>query len=239
MRRIVLGTAALIIAATVAGDSPSQARWFAPSVGRFGGVGGFGLGYGMGGYGGYGYGGWGGAAYGGVAANNMQAYSQVIRANGQWKKDTAEADIKYEEARSKYIDNKEKWVKTWQEMREQYQTKKADDLERQKHSPEVLTAAARSGRPTPLSAESLDPITGKIHWPEVLQSDDYAAPRQALDQLFEVRSQAAGSGTSIKINETTSQMLEILRSNIQNVPTGEYLVARKFLESLAFAARAS
>ncbi|MSR57706.1 MAG: hypothetical protein EXS05_08540 [Planctomycetaceae bacterium] len=236
-RRIFLGTAALVIVTTVVGDRPGQARWFAPSVGRFGGfrMGGYG-GYGMGGYGMGGMG-WGGAAYGGAAANNMQAMSQVIRANGQWKKDTAEADIKYEDARTKYIDNKEKWVKTWNDMRGQYEAQKASDLERQKHSPKVLAAAARSGQPKPLSSESLDSITGKIDWPEVLQGDDYAVPRQTIDQLFEVRSQADGSGTSMKIRQATGQLLEILKSNIQNLPTGDYFVARRFLESLAFTAR--
>lgn len=228
MKRSVLGlVATIVIAGAAVGDRPAEAVWFNP--------GGMGMGYGLGwgGYGGYGWGG------GGTAAGNyMMGQSQVIRAEGQYNKDTSEAYINYEDARTKYIDNKKKWTETYFSMREQNQSRQAEKLERSRHSPETLAQAARSGVPKPLSSDAYDPISGRVTWPEALQATDYAALREDVEHLLELRTSTSGGGSfSIKLRQDIEKMTAILKSNIQNLPTNDYISARKFLDSLSFAVR--
>ncbi len=239
MNRIALGVAvACVLAGTTVGHRSAEGVWYNPRVGvGYGGYGrGFAGGYGLGGWGmGMGYG-WGG---GGTAAGNYaQGMSQVIRAQGQFNKDNAEAGIKYEEARTKYIDNKKKWTDTYFAMREQNQSKQAEKFERSRHSTETLTQAARSGVPRPLSTETFDPITGRIAWPEILQTTEYMALREDVEHLLELRaSTSGGGGYASKIHTDVEQMIALLKSNIQNLPSNDYIIARKFLDSLAFTVR--
>ncbi|MGQ0634424.1 MAG: hypothetical protein ACT4QC_07435 [Planctomycetaceae bacterium] len=184
-----------------------------------------------------GYGGWGGGWGGGtVAGNYMQGMSQVVAAQGQYNESTARAAISYEEARSKYIDNSKKWTDTYFQMREENEARTAERRERAKHSPETLRLAAQSGLPRPLSSEALDPLTGRIQWPEALQAPEYAQSREKLERLFEIRATTSGGGTGMSIQQATREMIEILKSNIQKIPTGDYIAARKFLDSLAHSA---
>lgn len=224
----VVCAAALGIAAGALAPE-AQARWFNPvGVGVYGGLGRYG-------YGGYGYGGygWGGGT---PAGNYMQGMSQVIRSQGQYNEQTSRAMINYEDARTKYIDNQKKWTETYFAMRELNDSKQAEKRERNRHSPETLTLAARSSAPGPLSSEVLDPLTGKLHWPDVLQAPEYAGPRTRIEQLFEVRA-STGVNNGHETFLATQQMIEILKSNIQTLPANSYIAARKFLDSLAYSAR--
>jgi hypothetical protein len=194
---------------------------------------GFGIGYGVG-YGGYGYGYGGGTA----AGNYMYGMSNVIRAEGQYNLLTSMAGVNNEEARSKYLDNKKKWQENYLQGQEQHQKMEAERFARSKHSSEALAAAATSDLPRKLSPDALDPVTGRITWPEALLADDYAAPRKELEQLFELRAKTTHTaGTSEKIRAATARLSDMLRKNIQNIPANEYVAARKFLDNLAWSAR--
>jgi hypothetical protein len=241
MSRIARSGIVLLALILLNGISPSRAsaqRWFNPAR-VAGGMGvGYGMGYGMRGYGrGYGYG-MGGYGGGTVYGNYLQGMSQVIRAQGQYNEQTSRSMINYEEARTKYIDNRQKWTETYFAMREKNQAAQAEKFARQKYSPETIAAAARSNVVKPLNSEALDPITGKLYWPQILMADEYATPRVEIEHQFELRT-STGGGTfdSIKLQEATQQMISQLKSNIHNLPTGDYITARKFLDSLLASAR--
>jgi hypothetical protein len=245
MNRTALKVAVACVAlATIVGVRPAQGVWYNPGIGiGYGrGVGlGYGVGYGYGLYGGYGYGGYGWGGGGTAAANYAQGMSQVIRAQGQYNKDTAESKIKYEEARTKYIDNQKKWSETYFAMREENQAKQAAKFEKSRYSQETLTQAARSGIPKPLSGQAYDPISGRVTWPETLQTSEYAETRKDVEQLLELRastsSNGGSGGYSAKIHENIEKMIAILKGNIHNLPTHDYISARKFLDSLAYTVR--
>src|SRR5438128_828828 len=62
----------------------------------------------------YGYG------HGGtVESNYMNGMANVIRAQGQVNAYNAQAAINYEQARSKYLDNKKKWTENYYQMKEE------------------------------------------------------------------------------------------------------------------------
>jgi hypothetical protein len=234
-QRISLSLSAVVLTALVTcGDQPASAVWFNPR-----GVGiGMGVGYGLGGYGyggglgyGYGYGGYGGGT---AAGNYMQGMSQVIRSQGEYNEQTTKAYINYEDARSKYIDNQKKWTETYFAMREQNQAKQAEKSERNRRSRESMEQVAHSAVPKPLSSEVLDPITGKISWPELLTGDEYAESRKKIESLLELRATTSGGGAKQQLFEETQKMISTLKGNIQNLPSNTYISARKFLDRLLY-----
>lgn len=218
------------IAVFLSGDRPAEGVWYAPRVGI-----GYGVGYGLG-YGGWG---WGYGNYGGgtAAGNYMQGAAQVIRAQGQYNEDTSKAMINYEEARTKYIDNRKKWTETYFAMKEQNQAKTAEKHERGRHSSEALATASRSSVPRGLSHEAFDPITGQLQWPEALMAPEYAQPREQIEQLLQVHA-TTGAANSVQIQQAVQSLNQMLKSNIQNLPANDYIAARKFLDSLAYTVRA-
>jgi len=226
MSRIRVFVLPLVFAAALAGISQPARAQVRPFVG-------FGIGFGVGmGYGGYGYGG------GTVASNYMYGMSNVIRAEGEYNLLTSAAGVNYEEARSRYLDNQKKWWQNYLQGQEAHQKMMAEKYAREKHSPEALASAAASGLPPQLSPDALDPVTGQITWPDVLQADQYAAERKELEQLFELRAKTTQTAaTSEAVRAAADKMTGILRNDVQTIPANEYMAARKFLDSLAWAVR--
>jgi len=188
-------------------------------------------------YFGYGYSGFGtgttpGAAY-------LSGISQIIWAQGEYNEATSRAYINYEEARKNYIANRKQWQQTYFAMRENNEAQRQRKLERDKHTPEALAYAAHSSAPRPLSSDALDPITGRLQWPDVLMRDEFSRDRLQIDQLFEVRASTGGADTDVvAIQRAVDEMIQILRDEIQDLPVDQYMAARKFLDRVAFSARA-
>lgn len=182
---------------------------------------------------------WGGAAGGGTStANYLFGVSQVIRAHGEYNELTSRAALNYEAARSTYLANKKEWTETYFAMREVNEARRRQKIEQSKYSKEVLETAARGAVPRRLSIESLDPVTGKLLWPEVLQEPEFARPREIIDQLFEIRATTSGTrSNAVLLDDSIKEMVEILKANIERLPVNEYIAARKFLDSLAYTAR--
>jgi hypothetical protein len=180
----------------------------------------------------------GGASYGGGTAegNFLFGAAQVIRAEGDYNLQTSQGMINFEIARSKYIENTNKWTQAYFQMREANQAFKIQARERNRHSAETLAQVAASDLPRRLSSDELDPVTGRITWPEALLDDQYAALRTDLEQQFELRAWTSGSaGTAAKIHDDTRNMVALLRSNIDQMPANDFIAARKFIDSLDYA----
>jgi hypothetical protein len=85
----------------------------------------------------------------------------------------------------------------------------------------------------------MDGITGEIYWPMLLQANEFTPFRTEVNRLF---AQRATSGTIagddyLKLYETLQMMTTQLRQRILDFPQMDYMVARRFLESLAYEAR--
>jgi hypothetical protein len=173
--------------------------------------------------------------YGSSYGNNM---SSLIRAQAQANVANAQAALTYEKAQSQYIANKKQWAENYFKMKEERQEYDAREREKNKVSPETLSAAAKIGVPHPLGVEALDPVTGHITWPAPLQASDYSKQREELQRLFEQRV-LTGQAEMVapKIHAATDAMTSQLRGNIEKMPAGDYMRARKFLDSLDYAAQ--
>jgi hypothetical protein len=95
-------------------------------------------------------------------------------------------------------------------------------------------AIAKSEKARPLSADGLNPETGKIVWPKALLDNQCKAKRTELEELFELRAKKSSCPESqIMIQETARRLDAQLRTNITKHSATDYVSARKFLNRLA------
>jgi len=171
-----------------------------------------------------------GYRYGSGAGNYANSMANLIRAEAQ-------SNLTSQQARSVAIDNQKKWAQNYFKMKEERQAYDARQREKNKPSPETLAAVAKSNLPRELGPNSLDPVTGHITWPDALQKNEYAETRTELEKLFAQRAETGHvAGTAEQIHSATEKLAGELRGHIEHVPAKDYTTARKFLDSLDFAA---
>lgn len=193
------------------------------------------------------FGGWGGFAYPGYASatSGTQAagvgISEVIRARGQYAQDIGQARILDAQATAAESDAKLRHVQDYFAMRKVNQDyMKQQEAERYHPTSQALHRFATDQLPPRPTNRQLDPSTGKITWPELLNAPEYSEDRQKLDALFSDRALSGGGlGTQnhVMIEKQAKDMLDKLKSHIRDMDTGDYLACRNFIESLSFESR--
>jgi len=174
-----------------------------------------------------------------TAAEGFQrGFADVLRAQGWRNLLNSKAAINYSEARRREIENREKWTKTYFEMRtmnRQYRSAERGPLP----TKEDWVRYAQAGAPSRLGTEELDAVTGKITWPMVLKTPEFAQEREQLEKLFAERAAKGMVGMEEyqEIEEVTNQMKEALKKQITDIPPVAYTTAKNFLNSLAYEAR--
>ncbi|MGW8257185.1 MAG: hypothetical protein ACWGMZ_06855 [Thermoguttaceae bacterium] len=191
-------------------------------------------------YGFYGdYGGYGGYVVDDRALTPGESYarglSDVIRSRGAYNVMSSQAAINATAAQKQEIENREQWTKTYFQMR--HENREARIAERRPPpTAEQLVRYAEMGAPKPLSANELDPVSGKIFWPRALRTDVFAESRKQLDELFAKRARYGDVSMEdvISINKLTKKMIAQLEQQIYDLPAMDYTRAKSFLESLAY-----
>jgi hypothetical protein len=183
---------------------------------------------------------WGGFGYhrGGYASTAGQgaAYgmSEMMRAQGYENLKNSEAAKNWEDVKTLEIQNRMRWTETYFEMR------KTNSAARAAEAGPAIThdqaiRMAKMGAPPRLVSTQLDPVTGYIEYPMILQDDIFAPYREELDKLFAKRASTGGSisfGEFQEIQSTVSSFTEALKEHVTKYPAGEYGRARTFLDSL-------
>lgn len=185
------------------------------------------------------WGGWGWGMGGGYASTAGQAaaygLSDVIRSEGYANLQNSEAAKNWEDAKTKEIDNRQKWTNTYFDMRRtNKEARQAEEGPAVTHDQAIRFAKAAA--PPRLTSAQLDPVTGHIEYPLVLTDKDYETYRDNLDKLFADRASSGGSlqyEEFEKIRGTVSKFKDALKSNVSRYPAGDYGRARTFLDSLA------
>jgi len=107
-------------------------------------------------------------------------------------------------------------------------------------APENLVRYSKNIVPGRLANYQIAPCKGKIKWPLVLQEQAFLQQRLQIDSLFLQRQKA---GVAVNRNacrraqDAVTQMRNELRARVRQMSHGEYLAARKFIDSLAFETR--
>jgi len=178
---------------------------------------------------------WGGSTAYGDYARGLAA---LTYAQGVYNRLTAEARVIHADAYAKELKNHEAAIESHFEMRRLNQEqRKAQRGPRV--STERLAALAERARPDRLDAPQLDPETGAIAWPVVLQGAELATLRSAVDAAFSRRASQGrlSSAEQEQVEQATEALSAALKHRIREIPATDYLAAKRFLSSLAFEVR--
>jgi hypothetical protein len=164
----------------------------------------------------------------------LRGRGDLYRGLGEYNLYTSDAYINYEEARSRWMDNKLKYAMMYWERkriaREHLATEAAEriatrDRWLKNRVPDV---------PARLTSAQLNPYDGKISWPRELRGEEFAVWRQHLESLFSVPANERDTLHQYEVKESVDAMRDILKEEILAMPSNQYLTARKFLESLSW-----
>lgn len=162
----------------------------------------------------------------------------VIRSMGQYNLDSSAATINLTEARKKQIANNKEWTNTYFQMREINQQQRNAEIERKRGTPEDWIRFAQAGKPKPLSASELNPVTGEIKWPILLTLPDFETQRAELEKLFAERSYKGvlDGEEFMKAKSLIEGVAASLAKKIKEFPADQYITAKNFLNSLSYVA---
>jgi len=164
----------------------------------------------------------------------QRGFADVIRSQGMANLYNAQAATEAQKARSAYLDNQYKATQTYFEMR-RYNTEARRAERSSPLSTEQYVRLARVEAPLALTNTQLDPLTGAIAWPAPLAIPEYTAFRAQIEKLFADRSSSYSSYGEIQ--KACNAFLDQLKADITKFPASDYVSARKFLDSLIYAAR--
>jgi hypothetical protein len=190
------------------------------------------------------YGQFGFMPYGGYYASTAgEGYAigmaDMVRSAGMATLMTSKAAVNAQEAGSMYLDNVMKSTQGYidrQRMLQSYQ----DSLRKPPPTSEQLYRMAQIGLPQALSASQLDPVSGKIAWPVVLRDEAFESYRKAAEGFFHdatAKPEAFSYDSYNQFLQTSNDCLADLKSRIKDYRPNDYIQAKKFIESLTYAAQ--
>lgn len=184
-------------------------------------------------YGGYGGNGGGASTAAGSAMNGM---ANAISAKGNYNLSTSAAAINMTQARKNSIQNQQLYEDTYFQMREANQAYQKAQIG-PRPTQEQLARWARDAAPRPVSTSEVNPVSGKVNWPAVLQQDGFAAQRATLEKLSAAMTTQGSLGFSDQMTarKTIESMFVELKAQIKDIPPQAYVDSRNFLRSMIYA----
>jgi hypothetical protein len=164
----------------------------------------------------------------------QRGYADVVRSYGMANLLNSQAANQIEQARKAYMENRLRATQTYFEMR-RYNTEARRAEQGTPLSMEQYVRLARQQAPEPLTATQLDPLTGTVSWPALLRTPAYEPFRLRIERLFQDR--ATGYIVYGEIQQAIEDFAAQLKDDIMKFPANDYVAAKKFLDSLAWAAR--
>ncbi len=164
--------------------------------------------------------------------------ADLWRAWGDYNYSTSLAHINNQEAARRALENHKQYVNDYFELRELNRTARA--LENgPKPTPEDLARRAQQGLPERLAADQFDANSGELYWPALLEHPQFAAEREAIEQLMAARTptdSGLGSPSHSLIRTLVAQMQQKLRTRLGTVSPMEYMEVKTYLDSVAYEA---
>jgi hypothetical protein len=184
-------------------------------------------------YGGY-YGGGGGGT---VEGSWMQGMASVISAQGNYNLATSAAAVNLTQAEKQDIQNRQQATNAYFAMQ---QTNRAATAAKRspRLSEEQLVRIAAQAAPKALDANDVNPVSGQVNWPSVLQDDMFNKDRVLVEQLLarQMSQGRLGIAEHEQLGDAIERMAATLKSQINSIPTQQYIAAKNFLKSLMYGA---
>jgi hypothetical protein len=168
----------------------------------------------------------------------FRGIADAMRSLGDAAKRFSEAEINEEIAKQRRIENHQREVTTWFDL-------KKVNLEWQRflrgprHTQADYARWAAADKPRLLNGSELDPVTGQLKWPILLQIQEFGPYRQIVERVFArwIMSGTLSWDDLDCVQQTTDAMLAMLKARIHSLPQMEYMDATNFLKRLSYTAR--
>lgn len=166
-------------------------------------------------------------------AKLITAQATAITATAGANKTNAEALQALEQARSLALGNNQKRT-------EVFYTKKTlhDNYKNLTQTPRPTqedllryNQYSQASAPRRLTKEEFNQLRGKISWPALLKREEFSEEREQLDALFTKRLDR-NQDISQEVQDLTEKMEINLRSLVRDVPSWQYVEAKKFVRNL-------
>ena len=171
-----------------------------------------------------------------AAGSAMNGMSNVISAKGNYNLSTSAAAINMTQARKNEIQNQQLKTDTYFQMRA---TNTAARKAEAGPPPtmEQIARVAREGAPRPVTANEVNPTSGKINWPAALMEDIFTPQREVLEQISVKQSKYGGLSISdqMQARKTIETMFAELKTQLAVIPPQDYTTSRSFLNSMIYA----
>ncbi len=185
-----------------------------------------------------GYSMWGWEAAATPPGSYLQGLASVVRAQGDYNLSTSAAAVNWTAAAKQGIQNEKDFVEAYFAIRAfNRQAREAENARERQITQEWLRFHP-SVKPNRLSPSELDPVSGTINWPMLLQSDELAGVRQDIQKAFTERHQLGmmSYNNYRMVQQITNKLLAEMLDKIHSIPTNEYIQGKKFLEALVYEA---
>jgi len=169
----------------------------------------------------------------------LRGLGALARSEGQANYYNSLAAINGQTAYSKFVENRKNAVDAYFYMRQSNRAGReaARDVRLTREEYVVL---AKKEAPANLTQQEYERTLGRIEWPDVLAGREFAAERDALDQVFRARSPGdfgAGSTFYSNVRQLTEAFQAKLKNKIGDYDAAQYMTAKNFLRSLAYEAQ--
>jgi hypothetical protein len=178
---------------------------------------------------------WGMGGGGTTAAESYQrGMADVIRARGEFQRQQAQAARDFEIARSAYIDNQTQWLAEYHQRQRMGEAQRQQQQQQRREAIDRARSARAAARTQELPVPSqIDPDTGEIDWPSVLQEPRYSDMTEKLDTLM--RQWAQGQDASVlapQVAQLADQLQTQLHANIRDYAANDFIAGDRLLTAL-------
>ena len=179
-----------------------------------------------------------------VAEGEGNAISAVTRSKGQFLIDQSQARINNAQADAMVMQNRKQMASDYFETRAVNQQNRFGDYaeRKKKHTQEALFRYGEEGRPTRLTSSELDPVTGQITWPIVLENPVFSQYTKPIDNAFVTRAEKNSRfsfDTYQQVNKDCKGIETELRTQMKDIGTQGYATGIEFMKRLKREVRAA
>jgi hypothetical protein len=169
-----------------------------------------------------------------VGESYARGMADLIRSQGLRNLFNSEALINYEEARTKYLENRIKNTETYFQMRSiNKEVRKATDF-RNAPTAEEWARMTKELKPKQLSIDDFDPRNSHIKWPIVFRSSLFKADTKKIEKLLAKKPNKDDMDYDdySKLLSHCNNLKTTLKSQVKKVPANDYIDAKNFIKSL-------
>jgi hypothetical protein len=169
----------------------------------------------------------------------LRGVADLGRAIGEQNYNSASAGLIGQDARTAAIENDYLAVRNWYKKKELHNMY-ASARRYPYPTTESLIRFSKERAPDRIATHQVNMELGAIYWPALLEEPRFRQERERLEALYEQRSHGSrGVGGRVyrEVQLAADEMREELQEALPEVDPAEYMVAKKFIDSLAYEAR--